>query len=459
MKFRGGYDVFIEGRPSAKVEVLPEPKVLYLPLTSRRFTFSEICVTEGQAVGTGATLAKDSDNYGIPLLAPRGGTVRLDAADGHIVLESLTDDVEPPHDEDGLDEHVPPDRRSIGIKRYKLLKLGAWRFFRNALTDRPVDPYGMPTAVIVSTMHMDPFQARGDVQIRKRLRSFTRGLEHLQSLLEYEPIYLLLPDVKAKLATEVKEMIRGYAWAKLIEVPLRYPFDNMALVSRQLGLKPTDELPVWSVPAAGVLAMDRALTAQQPCNVELLCLGGPGVQNPAHFKAMPGYPLKDLLADRVVDGPNRLIDGGILTGRQIPGRQLGLDIECAGLTIVPEQTERELLSFVRPGWSRRSYSRCFLSAVRGRFLESPTTEQRGELRPCIACGHCVKVCPAGIWPNHLHKTLYRDDIDRAQQLRLDLCIECGLCSYVCPSKIDLMEQFKDAKAQVLAERLAEEAAE
>jgi Na(+)-translocating NADH:ubiquinone oxidoreductase A subunit len=313
--------------------------------------------------------------------------------------------------------------------------------------------------VIVSTMHMDPFQARGDVQIRKRLRSFTRGLEHLQSLLEYEPMYLLLPDIQSKLAQEVKEMIRGYAWAKLIEVPLRYPFDNMALIARHLGLKPTDELPIWSVPAAGVLAMDRALTVGQPCNVELLCLGGPAVQNPAHFKAMPGYPLKELLADRVVDGSNRLIDGGILTGRQIPDSQLGLDVECAGLTVVPEQTDRELLSFVRPGWSRRSYSRCFVSAIRGKFLESPTTDQRGELRPCIACGHCVKVCPAGIWPNHLHKMLYRDDIDRAQQLRIDLCVECGLCSYVCPSKIDLMEQFKDAKAEILAERLAEEAAE
>ena len=459
MRFRGGHDVFIRGRPSAKVEILPEPKALYLPLTSRRFAFSDICVTEGQDVGTGAVLAKDSDHYGIPLLAPRGGTVRLDAAEGHIVLEDLTTDVEELHDEEAFDEHVPPDRRSIGIKRYKLLRLGAWRFFRNALTDRPVDPYGMPTAVIVSTMHMDPFQARGDVQIRKRLRSFTRGLEHLQSLLEYEPIYLLLPDIQSKLATEVKEMIRGYAWAKLIDVPLRYPFDNMALISRQLGLKPTDDLPVWAVSAAGVLALDRVLTVEKPCNVELLSLGGPAVQTPAHFKAMPGYPLKDLLADRVIEGPNRLIDGGILTGRQIGDDQLGLDAECAGLTVLPEETHREMLSFLRPGWSRHSYSRCFLSAVRGRFLESPTTSLRGELRPCIACGHCVKICPAGIWPNTLHKTLYRDDIDRAQQLRIDLCIECGLCSYVCPSKIDLTEQFKGAKAEILAERFVEGAAE
>ncbi len=30
MKFRGGYDIMFQGRPSGRVEVLPEPKALYL---------------------------------------------------------------------------------------------------------------------------------------------------------------------------------------------------------------------------------------------------------------------------------------------------------------------------------------------------------------------------------------------------------------------------------------------
>ncbi|MHC4985601.1 MAG: 4Fe-4S dicluster domain-containing protein [Planctomycetota bacterium] len=454
MKFRGGFDVFMKGRPSAKVETLPEPTELFLPLQSRTLSFTQVRVEQGQVVQTGQVLAKDEGHYGIPLLAPRGGTVDLERADGHVVLTDLHSDDEEPCPLDDA-PHIPGDRGSIGIKRYKLLDLGAWQHVRDARTGRVVYPYGMPTAVIVSTVHLEPFHTRGDAQLRKRLQAFTRGLEHLQTLLEYEPIYLVMPNVRSQLATDVRETLRGYAWAKLVQVPRRYPFHNLHLLSRKLGLKPTEDLPIWTVSTAGVLAFDRALTSSKPCNALVFSLGGPAVTNPVHLKAMPGYPIKDILAGRLADGPSRIIDGGILTGRQIGDDQLGLDSECAGLTVLSEETDRELLSFVRPGWSRRSYSRCFLSAARGRFLESPTTSLRGEHRPCVACGHCMKVCPAGIWPSLIHKALYRDDIDDAQRLRTDLCVECGLCSYVCPSKIDLMEQLIDAKAEIEQERLAE----
>jgi len=75
----------------------------------------------------------------------------------------------------------------------------------------------------------------------------------------------------------------------------------------------------------------------------------------------------------------------------------------------------------------------------------------GELRPCVSCGQCVDVCPARIMPNVLHKAIYAKDLERVIDLRADLCIECGLCSYVCPSKIDLRQQFIDAKAEIQAD--------
>ena len=42
------------------------------------------------------------------------------------------------------------------------------------------DPFGMPQAVIVSTLRLASYVARGDVQLHKRLSSFTRGLSRLQ---------------------------------------------------------------------------------------------------------------------------------------------------------------------------------------------------------------------------------------------------------------------------------------
>ncbi|MHC4631689.1 MAG: biotin/lipoyl attachment domain-containing protein, partial [Planctomycetota bacterium] len=87
MQFRGGYNILLKGRPGGAIKAMPEPKILHLPLSSRRFTFSEICVEDGQSVSGGDVLAKDPNNYAIPLLAPRAGRVRLQEIENYIILE------------------------------------------------------------------------------------------------------------------------------------------------------------------------------------------------------------------------------------------------------------------------------------------------------------------------------------------------------------------------------------
>ena len=59
-------------------------------------------------------------------------------------------------------------------------------------------------------------------------------------------------------------------------------------------------------------------------------------------------------------------------------------------------------------------------------------------------------------PHLIHKYLYQDAIEDAERARIDLCVECGLCSYVCPGKIELREQFIEAKETIRQELHAEE---
>ena len=456
MKLRGGYNIRITGRPSREVEVLPEPDALYLPLQSRRFTFTQLCVEDGDRLSPGQIIAEDPENYSVPLLAPRAGTARLNAVEDHVVLEDITKTPEEPYHPRENIPHVPKELGSDGMPRLKLLALGAWQFFHDAHSGDLPDPFGTPRAVIVSTVHLEPFLSRGDVQLRKRLINFTRGLEHLQALLEYQPIYLILPEVVSDLASKVRETLRGYAWVNIVQVPLRYPFDSFAILARSLGLKPDADEPTWALNAEGVLAMDRALTLSRPCTVRLVSLGGPAVEDPKHLKAMPGYPLRSILQSRTSSDSVRVLNGGGLTGTAITQDQLGLDSECSGLTVLPEHTEREFLGFVRPGADRRSYSKCFLSTLRAPAPERLTTALKGEHRPCVSCSFCEEVCPAGIMPHLIHKLLYQDELEQAEQARIDLCVECGLCSFVCPSKLDLRREFIEGKRTIQEELHAEE---
>jgi len=451
MKFRGGHNILLQGRPKRTVSVMPEPDVLHLPLRSQRFLFSEISVKDGQRVSSGDILAKDPDNYAVPLLAPRAGLVRLKKDENHIVLEDIAKLEERADIAEEELAHIKREMGATGIKQYKLLVLGAWQFFYDAYTGALPDPLGTPQAVIVSTLSLEPFLARGDAQLHKRLLNFTRGLEQLQSLLEYQPIYLVMPDSKSEFANQIRNHIRGYAWVRMFEIPLIYPYDDFAILARKLGLK-RSEGPIWSVRTEGVLAVDRALTSEKPCLVRIISVGGTGVNSPVHIKVMPGYPIKKIRDECVFEPAARIINGGVLTGEILGQETLGLDVECRGITVLPELQEREFLGFARPGWDRSCYAPCFLSSLRVKFRERYTTGLRGELRPCVSCGYCDEVCPAGIMPSLIHKYLYRDLIEEADEARVDLCVECGLCSYVCPSKIDLRSQLVESKDLIAKEK-------
>lgn len=447
MKFRGGYNITLRGRPSKNVRVMPEPQVLRLPLSSKRFNFSSVCVEDGQKVETGEVLASDPDNFSVPLIAPRSGTVDLGEMEGYIVLKDISiTDTQTFFDEDNI-PHAALEMGSSGTTRHKLLTLGAWQFFSDAYTGDLPDPMAHPQAVIVSTLSLEPYLARGDIQLNKHLLQFTRGLEYIQSLLEYQPIYLVLPDIKSIFASKVKKQIRGYAWAKLVEVPLEYTRDDFNILARHIGLKRADG-PIFSVRTEGVLAVDRALTLSEASTERIVSVAGPWVNKPEHINVVTGYPIEDIVEGYAKDGQMRLLNGGMFTGEKIDDYAGGIDSECRGITILAEHTEREFLGWLRPGMDRSSYANCFVSKLRGGFEEKFTTTVRGEKRACISCNFCEEVCPAAIMPHLIHKYLYSDMIEEVMAARVDLCVQCGLCTFVCPSKIKLRHQFAEANIEI-----------
>jgi Na(+)-translocating NADH:ubiquinone oxidoreductase A subunit len=456
MKPRGGYNVNPIGAPSLDVEKLAPPEMLCIPLHSKHLQFSELRVADGDTVTVGQVLAVDPDNFSVPLPAPCGGTVSLSKLDEHIVIENLNCPSEPTPDPQAA-AHVPYDAGNAAEKRKKLLDLGAWRFVSDARTHRVADPDGTPSAVIVSIVHLEPFVAHGGAICKGKVDELVRGIEHLQSLLEYQAIHLVLPDMENAKAQKIQASIRGHAWLNLSEVPLqmRYPFDNETLLARHLGLFDQGDETVWFIPAAGVLAFDDALTYGRATTTNRISIAGPAVKEPKHLEVQVGYPIDQILAGRLTrDQDVRVVNGGILTGVQIETAQTGVDIECSGITVLETPTKREMFGWLRPGGDRRSFSKCFTSALKGTFQENLSTSLRGEGRPCVSCGQCVTVCPAGIMPNLIHKYMFSDELEQAQRLRTDLCVECGLCSYVCTSKIDLYDQMVRAKVQI-AEELGE----
>jgi Na+-transporting NADH:ubiquinone oxidoreductase subunit A len=447
MKLRGGYNIRLAGRPAGRIEDLPEPSALLLPQRSRRLRFTQLLVKNGQRVRAGEALALAPEQFALPLLAPRSGTVRLRAQRGHVVLEDLAQ--EPPH----LPPE-PPAGGEVNPRRQWLIDLGAWPFLHDAHSDAVPDPQRPARAAIVATTHLEPFAVRGDVQLRESLEEFLRGLELLASLVE-ETVFVAVPRSGSELAARLRQGLAGKERIRAVEIPLRYPLDHFNVLARALGLRAERSRSVWGLRTEGVLAIDQALTLRRPVVDRVVSVGGSGVTQPVHLRAPRGYPVEAMLAGRLLDRPVRVIDGGILNGEAVGPRLLGLGVESTGLTVLLEPAGRELFGFVRTGLDRISYSRCFLSVFRGKYVEPMTTAVRGEHRPCIACGFCEELCPAGIMPHLIHKLAYQDALEEIDRCGSLLCVGCGLCTYVCPSKLELRREILAANETIVRDLHAE----
>ena len=432
MKFKGGYNVLLEGKPSAEVQEIPAPETLFVPLFSRRFDFSEICVEDGAKVRQGDVLARDPGNYSLPLLAARGGTVRLDPEIPVITLEDLQADA--------------PEAVDAGKGVEGLVRLGAWRFFSDALTGDLPDPAVAPQAVVISTFQLDPFVVRGDVRLRDHTDDLAACLGQLNSLLTDQPVYVVVPDIQSELAGQVCEEARRHDRVTVCNVPLRYPFGNTRLMAQKLGLDKTPEKgPVWGLGVEGLMAVGEVLATSKPSVSQTIAIGGPAATNPTHVVALVGYPIKAICDAYMEGSPVRVVNGGVLSGRTVSDGQSGVDMECLGLTMIPENTEREVLAFAHLGFGKHAFTRTFASAIRPFFRENYSTALRGEHRPCVSCGSCEKACAAGLMPFLISRYAAKNRLEEARKVGLDTCVNCGLCSHVCLAKRETSQTIFDGQ--------------
>jgi electron transport complex protein RnfC len=160
-------------------------------------------------------------------------------------------------------------------------------------------------------------------------------------------------------------------------------------------------------------AIARLVQDGRPVMSRVVTVTGSGVQQPANVEACIGTPVGQLVATcgGYTDGRTRRIAGGSLTGRLFEGDDVPV---TKGVNCILLATDADLPA-------------------------------RGPEMPCIRCGDCATVCPAGLLPQQLHVAARIDDSAGLARFGLDACIECGCCDYVCPSAIPLTARFRAAR--------------
>jgi electron transport complex protein RnfC len=210
----------------------------------------------------------------------------------------------------------------------------------------------------------------------------------------------------------------------LAVVPAIYPRGaERQLIAAVTGIEsPSGGLPV----DAGIVCQNVATAAAvarwaqhgEPLLSRIVTVTGSGVATPCNVYAPLGTQLAELVAAAggYQGTPLRLIAGGNMTGLALPSDEIGLG----------------------------KATNCIFVATR---IDLESRLDACE-RPCIRCGDCADVCPAGLLPQQLHRAALADEHGILRELGVFDCIDCGLCDYVCPSQIPLSHRFRLARGRL-----------
>ncbi len=417
--------------PAAEI---PLSREYVVPITQHLGKPTEIIVSVGQSVKKGQALSKPGKSGQAPgaqVHAPTSGIVTAIQAmpvphpsglsSPCVVIEADGNDswikLEPVKDYKSLScieliQHV----RAAGI-----VGLGGAVF--------PTDIKLQSTSCSIDTLILngvecEPYISCDETLMRQAPERVIEGALILGHAFNITNILIAIEDPMDTCRKTLEKCIKQFDADDLITVvcvPMLYPEGGERQLIQVLSGK---EVPAGKLPSAmGVLvqnvatiaAIHAAIIEGKPLIERLVTVTGAGIKDPQNVSARIGTPIADLVnyCGGYTPSVARLIMGGPL---------MGLGLQSDQLPIVKA-------------------SNCILALTHAN-IASKQTEM-----PCINCGNCVNVCPAGLLPQSLQMVIRADNFEALESLNLDACIECGCCDYVCPSHIPLVDYFRYGKGE------------
>lgn len=442
-RFPGGLRLAAQKRRSGGVPLADSgiPASLIFPLLGRDGRVAESSVRPGDSVARGQVIAGGVDALMPPIHASSSGViagirdlplphpsglagpcivVATDGLDRTLTLPPIRDD-----------RSASPEVLRDRIHQAGIVGLGGAAYPAAA----KLESTGRIDTLILNGAECEPYVSCDDCLMRHRPDEVLAGARILRELLCAERCLLgIEEDMPEAIAALRQAQGRcGDPAIAVVPVPAIYPAGaERVLIEMLTGRRvPSGGLPrdigVICQNVATAAAVYRAVVHGETLTSRIVTVTGGGVRTPRNLATRIGTPIADLIAQcgGYTDDAECLIHGGPMMGFALPGD----DLPVTGAT------------------------HCILVAAAG---ELPVKD---EARPCIRCGACAEVCPAGLLPQQLYWYARAGHLERVQDYRLFDCIECGCCDIACPSHIPLTQQFRAAKGVVLAKRRERDRAE
>ena len=437
-----GFSPTISGAPARKLRRL-EP-IRHIGMAPARIPFIKprLRIDEGDSVAIGTPLFEDKRDSRIRFLSPGGGTVSRIVFGPRRVIERIVIVLDA--EERSETFTVPGPGALTSMARNLLVDLllagGVWPFLRSLPYMDVAAPDTVPPMIMVRLGDDEPFAPQPGVYLKGREADFATGIAVLKRLCDR-----VVVNVTGDVAVDA--FLPSGTTLQRFSGP--YP-SGSAPVQLYRTKRGPGENRAWYVDGQALCHIGGFVRSGRYPIDRIVSVGGALAPEAGHVATRAGVPLLSLCGGRPLSRPSaRFIVGGLFTGYS--GDADGfMGFYQDALNLIDDGDHEEALAFIRPGADKPSYSTAFLSAVRKRPFPMDCS-QHGEVRACVNCGTCARICPVDILPQFTMKCLVVDEVEEALAHGLLDCAECGLCTYACPSKIELRDVFRAAKAQYYKE--------
>jgi Na+-transporting NADH:ubiquinone oxidoreductase subunit A len=402
-------------------------------------------VKEGEQVKMGQPLFECKKTQGVVYTAPAAGKVVSINRGAKRVFQTLVIETSTSPDDQVTFTHYKggnPANLDYESVAKLLQESGLWTALRTRPFSRvPACDGSKPHSIFINTMDTAPLALDSQVVLKEAASDFQAGAQALSQLTDGRVFICKKAGAFVPEVTGQKISVQEFSGV--------HPAGNVGTHIHFLdpvGPKKT----VWHIGYQDVIAVGRLFLTGKLNQERVLSLSGPRAVNPRLIRTRVGSCLNEILEGELKGQSVRVVSGSVLNGRKLDDTFCFLGRYHTQVTLLEENTTRELLGWHMPGFDKYSIKRTFFSSFLPKKMYDLTTTTHGSPRAMVPTGMFEQVMPLDILPTQLLRALLTRDTDLAQKLG---CLELdeedlALCTFASTGKDDFGPYLRDSLSTI-----------
>ncbi len=414
----------------APIEQFPIPATVFIPISQHIGAPASILVKKGDIIKVGQVIAKSSGFVSANIHSSVSGKVNKieDIVDSTgykrpcVIIDTDGDDWLETIDKDStLNKTLSLDPREI-VERVLdagVVGMGGATFPSHIKLSIPTGKKA--EYLIINGVECEPYLTSDHRLMLERSDEMMIGIQIIMKALAVNQAIIGIENNKPDAIEKLSQLATSYAGITVQSLKVMYPQGGekqliKAVINREV---PSGGLPidvgavVHNVGTA--IAVYEAVQKRKPLFERVVTVTGKSITKPSNFLVRIGTPISALIeaAGGLPDDTGKVINGGPMMGKALNTLDAPVTKGTSGILIV-------------------------------RANEA----NRKEIKACIRCARCTKVCPMGLEPYLLMTVSKNYSWEKAESNAIMDCIECGSCSYECPSNRPLLDYIRLGKSKV-----------